>query len=104
MRNIKALPPAYGETEQTETGLRVGFVARYPGAKSRSGGRGLAHVWEPCAYPSRFSMLLRSVSGLMSVHTSLMYSRHSAFDPLFAASFQPAGFSRSAGQIEYCPS
>src|SRR2546426_521412 len=50
------------------------------------------------------SICLRRLSGRMSVHTSLTYSRHSAFGPLLPASRHPAGFSRSAGQIEYCSS
>ena len=32
---------------------------------------------------------LRKLSGLMSVHTSLMYARHSVLGPTFPASFHP---------------
>src|SRR5690606_370612 len=39
------------------------------------------------------AMRLRRLSGRMSVQTSLMYSRHSAFGPLLPASFQPSGLS-----------
>ena len=39
------------------------------------------------------------------IRPNLFYvSRHSAFGPVFPASFQPRAFSRSAGQIEYCSS
>lgn len=40
----------------------------------------------------------------MSVQTSLMYARQSALLPVLPESFQPAGRSRSTGQIEYCSS
>ena len=50
------------------------------------------------------SIFFLKLRGLMSVLTSLMDSRHSRFVPVLPASFQPSGFSLSAGQIEYCSS
>src|SRR5262249_22082989 len=54
-----------------------------------------------CACSSIFFLKL---SGRMSVQTSSIYARHSAFVPCLPTSFHPSAFSRSAGQIEYCSS
>src|SRR5262245_4441082 len=49
-------------------------------------------------------MRLRRLNGRMSVQASLIQARQSCLSPLLPASRQPSGFSRSAGQIEYCSS
>src|SRR5512135_47595 len=59
--------------------------------------------WEEPALAS-LSIFFRRLRGRISVHTSLMYSRHSALGPLLPASLQPNGFGRWSGQIEYCSS
>src|ERR1044071_1571487 len=61
----------------------------------------VAAYYAPAADASIFFLRLK---GRMSVHTPLMWSRHSCFVPLLPASFQPRAFSRSAGQMEYCSS
>ncbi len=54
-------------------------------------GRSLAHMFPEAERPHVESTLRRC-------------GQHSAFAPLLPASRQPSGFSRSAGQIEYCSS
>ena len=86
-------------------------------SQKRRGGYRLAHVesvrigatvqypfFDERIYRSRSSIFFLRLSGLMSVHTSLMWARHSVLEPLLPASVQPRGFSFSAGQIEYCSS
>src|SRR5262245_16598696 len=61
---------------------------------------------QPCGYRSCAppSICLRRLSGLMSVHTLPMYSRHTSLGPVLPTAVQPGGKTRSAGQIEYCSS
>ena len=55
-------------------------------------------------YPLDGCIFFRRLSGLMSVHTALIWARHSGLDPVFPTSRHPSGLSRLAGQIEYCSS
>jgi hypothetical protein len=84
--------------------MRARPAACNPGVRSNCGGHGMARVRKLCGYLSCWSIVLRRLSGLMSVHAFLMYAKHSVLDPTVPASLQPTGLSRSAGQIEYCSS
>jgi hypothetical protein len=66
----------------------------------RNKGSRPAQVEKPYPLPAAASIFFLKLSGLMSVHTSLMYARHSALLPLLPASVQPSAFSLWAGHIE----
>lgn len=50
------------------------------------------------------SIFLRKLAGLMSVHTSSMYVRHSSLLPRGPTAHQPAGTAFHSGHKEYCSS
>lgn len=54
--------------------------------------------------PAASAMRLRKLSGLISVQTSSMYCRHSAFGPRLPTARHPAGTLLSSRQMEYCSS
>jgi hypothetical protein len=54
--------------------------------------------------PVRSAILLRRLKGLMSVHVSSMYWRHSALEPRVPTARHPSGILLSSGQMEYCSS
>ena len=54
--------------------------------------------------PVRSAILLRRLKGLMSVHVSSMYCRHSALAPRVPTARHPSGILLSSGQMEYCSS
>src|SRR5215467_1114617 len=56
------------------------------------------------AFAACSAILWRRLSGLMSVHTTSIYSRHSDFEPSLPAGRQPAGILLRLGQMQYCAS
>jgi hypothetical protein len=52
--------------------MRPRPAACNPGVRSNCGGHGMARARNLCGYLSYLSIVLRRLSGLMSVHASLM--------------------------------